>query len=90
MNDPPRRCFEAVDPKYVEAMKEAFQRVCDVLRLEGNTLDTELVVLRIVELANLGELDPERLCIGVLASLESPDSPAHAASILRPSNRPLR
>jgi hypothetical protein len=63
-----------VDPEHIEAMRAAFRRVCDVLQLNGNTEDplTELVVLKIVELAKAGELDPERLCIDVLAELETP------------------
>jgi hypothetical protein len=55
-----------------EAMSEAFRRVCDVLRLNGDAEDsiTELVITKIVERANAGESDPERLCIEVLAELE--------------------
>jgi hypothetical protein len=47
---------------------------CDVLQLNGNTEDplTELVVMKIVKLAKAGEVDPERLCIDVLADLEIP------------------
>jgi hypothetical protein len=63
----------AVDPERIEAMQAAFHRVCDVLQLHGNTDDlmTELVAMKIIELAKGGELDPERLCIAVLAELES-------------------
>jgi hypothetical protein len=44
-------------------MRAAFRRVCDVLRLNGNTEDplTEIIV----------ETDPERLCIDVLSELEA-------------------
>ena len=31
---------------------------------------TEIVVMKIVELANAGELDPERSCIALLADLD--------------------
>ena len=53
-------------------MSEAFRRVCDVLRLNGDVEDpvTELVIAKIVERANAGESDPERLCIDVLAEFE--------------------
>jgi hypothetical protein len=63
-----------VDPDHIEAMRAAFARVCDVLQLNGNTEDplTELVVLKIVKLAEAGEADPGRLCIDVLAELETP------------------
>jgi hypothetical protein len=66
-----------LDSEHIEAMRAAFDRVCDVLRLNGNTEDplTELVVLRIVELAKAGELDPERLCIGVLAEFQTSRGP---------------
>jgi hypothetical protein len=61
------------DPEHIEAMRAAFYRVCDVLQLDGDTHDplTELVVMKIVELARGGELDPERMCIDVLAELET-------------------
>jgi hypothetical protein len=60
------------DPDMMEAMRAAFYRVCDILRLSdhGDPL-TELVVLKIVELAKAGERDPEILCIDVLAALEA-------------------
>ena len=54
-----------------EAMSEAFRRVCEMLQLNGDAEDsmTELVLTKIVERANAGESDPERLCIEVLAEL---------------------
>jgi hypothetical protein len=58
----------------MEAMRAAFYRVCDILRLSGDREDplTEIVVEKIVELAKTGERDPEVLCIDVLAQLEMP------------------
>jgi hypothetical protein len=63
-----------VDPRHIEAMRAAFRRVCDLLQLDCGRDDpmTELVVTKIVELAKGGELDPGRLCIGVLAQLGTP------------------
>jgi hypothetical protein len=63
-----------VDPDHIEAMRSAFKRVCDTLQLDCDADDpmTEIVVSRIVELAKAGEHDPERLCIGLLAELETP------------------
>jgi hypothetical protein len=63
----------AVDPEQIEVMRAAFHRVCDVLQLNCGTDDrmTELVVMKIVQLARGGEMDPEQLCISVLAELES-------------------
>jgi hypothetical protein len=59
-----------VDPAHIEAMRTAFYRVCGVLQLErvGDPI-TELVALKIVDLAKAGELDPDRLCSGVLLEL---------------------
>lgn len=50
-----------VDPERIEAMRAAFHRVCDVLQLDCGTQDrmTERIVMKIVELAKTGELDPE-------------------------------
>jgi hypothetical protein len=61
-------------PQLLEAMRAAFDRVCDVLQLNGDREDplTELVVTKIVELAKAGELDPVRLRNDVLAELQAP------------------
>jgi hypothetical protein len=71
-----------IDPQHIEAMRAAFYRVCDILQLECNAGDpmTEIVVMKIVELAKAGELDPERLCIGVIAELESAPTGVAAGS----------
>jgi hypothetical protein len=60
-----------VDADLMEAMHDAFQRVCDILRLSGDRDDplTEIVVTKIVGLAKAGERDPEILCIDVLSQL---------------------
>jgi hypothetical protein len=52
------------DPSLMEAMRDAFKRVCAALQLNCGAEDpiTEVVVLKIVELAKAGETDPERLC----------------------------
>jgi len=49
--------------------------VCAALQLNCGSQDpiTEVVVLKIVELAKAGETGPERLCAGVLAGLETRD-----------------
>ena len=63
-----------IDPEHIEAMRAAFHRVCDALQLNCHADDpmTEIVVMKIVELAKAGERDPEVLCIDVLAQLEMP------------------
>jgi hypothetical protein len=69
-----------VDPEHIEAMRAAFRRVCDVLQLDCGRDDpmTELIVMKIVERAKAGELDPERLCIDVLAQLRPPQPSAES------------
>jgi hypothetical protein len=48
-----------IDPEHIEAMRAAFDRVCDILQLDCRPDDpmTEVVVTRIVERAKAGELD---------------------------------
>jgi hypothetical protein len=69
-----------LDPEHIEAMHDAFRRVCDTLQLECRPDDptTERVVMKIVELAKAGERDPEILCIDVLAQLETRTQPSRA------------
>jgi hypothetical protein len=56
-----------IDPEHTEAMQAAFHRICGILQLNSDADDpiTAMVVTKIV--AKAGELDPERLCIAVLA-----------------------
>ena len=63
-----------VDPSLMDAMRAAFNRVCDVLQLSCDREDplTEIVVTKIVELAKAGENDPDILCFAVLADLDMP------------------
>jgi hypothetical protein len=79
----------------MEAMRAAFCRVCDILRLPGERGDPlmEIVVEKIVELAKAGERDPEIMCIDVLAQLEmTAQSEARAPSEQAPhtDNRGVR
>jgi hypothetical protein len=62
------------DPTHVEAMRLAFRKVCDVMQLRCDVNDpaTDLIVMRIVEHAKAGELDPDRLCSQVLLELGNP------------------
>jgi hypothetical protein len=72
-----------IEPEHIEAMRAAFYRVCAILQLNGDRDDpmTEFVVIKIVELAKAGELDPGRLCIAVLADLDvAPPAGAAAGS----------
>jgi hypothetical protein len=72
-----------LDPDHIEAMHDAFRRLCDILLLECDQEDrlTEAVVLKIVELAKAGERDPDILCIDVLAQLETPASGVTSPSV---------
>jgi hypothetical protein len=62
------------NPEDIEAMRAALSRLCDVLQIEcdADRSLTEVLAQKIVRLAKAGELDPERLCIGVLAELDAP------------------
>jgi hypothetical protein len=77
-----------LDPEHIEAMHDAFRRVCDILQLSCDREDplTEIVVLKIMELAKSGQRDPEILCIDVLAELEAPSQGVAARSTPEPSN----
>ena len=62
-----------IRPEHIEAMRLAFQKVCEALELEckpGEPM-TELVVTKIIEHAKAGEIDPERLCRQVLLEISS-------------------
>jgi hypothetical protein len=65
-----------LDPEHIEAMWAAFRHVCDALQLDFGREDpmTEIVVMKIVELAKVGEYDPERVSERVLAELASSGS----------------
>jgi hypothetical protein len=80
-----------VDPQHIEAMRAAFNRVCDVLQLSCDREDplTELVVLKIIELAKAGERDPEALCFDVLAELGTPLQDAIPRSSPERAPRPM-
>jgi hypothetical protein len=60
-----------VDPAHIEAMRSAFRKVCDVLQLrcDANDPATDLIVMKIIEHAKAGELDPDRLCSRVLRDI---------------------
>jgi hypothetical protein len=60
-----------VDPAHIEAMRSAFRKVCDSLQLSCDANDpmTEIIVMKIIELAKAGEVDPGRICGRVLLEL---------------------
>jgi hypothetical protein len=52
-----------IDPAQTEAMRSAFHKLCDTLRLrcDGDDPMTEFIVTKIVALAKAGEHDASRL-----------------------------
>jgi hypothetical protein len=67
-----------LDPKRIETMRAAFNRVCDALLLRCDRDDpmTEVIVNKIVALAKDGEHDAHRLAELVLNDLADDGLPA--------------
>jgi hypothetical protein len=66
---PLREC-QPFEPELIEAMRLAFRKTCETLRLtDKDDVFTEIVAEKIVELAKTGESDPEQLCSQVLRVL---------------------
>jgi hypothetical protein len=77
-----------VEPNLVEMMRATFHRVCDALQIDGNTESplAEAVVIKIMQLAKTDEVDPDRLCIDVLAELRTGPGGAVDGGTGRPPN----
>jgi hypothetical protein len=62
--------FSAFDPEEIRCMTAAYEDALRVLQL-ANRQDpiTELVAKKIIEVAQLGERDPKRLCDNALTEL---------------------
>jgi hypothetical protein len=61
------------DPETIRVMGLAFEMALTGLRLtDRSDLANELVAQKIIALAKAGELDPERLCDGVLLEFRTP------------------
>jgi hypothetical protein len=60
-----------VEPEHLEAMRAAFNKVCDALSLKGDVEDsmTEVIVNKMVALGETGEHDADRLAQLVLTDL---------------------
>jgi DNA repair protein RadC len=67
-----RRSAPFFRPDQIEAMHKAFEQVRTRLRLTGAKAlpVAELVAIRIVELAQAGELDPDKLTEAVVAEFD--------------------
>lgn len=60
----------AWDPEVVAALTKAYHRATDQLRRDGYTdLVRDFIAKRILDSAQQGERDPERLCRSALAAL---------------------
>jgi hypothetical protein len=61
----------AFDPEHVQVMLTAFDGACAKLHLRKGDKLTDLVALKIVDLAKAGERDADRLLTLVLREFES-------------------
>ncbi len=60
------------EPEAIEHMTAAYEHALKILQLTDRTDPiTELVARKIIEIAEIGESDPDRLCERVLAALKS-------------------
>jgi hypothetical protein len=58
------------DQRRADAMNLAFKQACARLKMTGATPVIELVAVKIVELANAGESDPDRLTECAVATFQ--------------------
>ena len=62
---------KASEPEAIEHMTAAYEHALKVLQLTDRTDPiTELVARKIIEIAEVGERDPDRLCARALAALK--------------------
>ena len=62
--------YQAFDPQAIEALGAAYDKACQSLNDGGQAgLVRDVIAKRIIELAQSGERDPDRLCASALASL---------------------
>jgi hypothetical protein len=58
------------DPETTHVMAQAFERACVVLQSSSQPeLVREIIAKRIIEVAQPGERDPEKLCVRALKAL---------------------
>jgi hypothetical protein len=66
----PGRLIDSFEPEVVEAMRMAYRMACEALQLQDRVdAMTDDVAKKILELAEAGETDPDRLCTGALRRL---------------------
>jgi len=77
---------EAFGPDEIEVLTTAFEQALRALGLADRSAPaTEIVARRIIEFAQRGERDPDRLQERVLQSMSEPDGPAAATLIWNPT-----
>jgi hypothetical protein len=64
------RLIDSFEPEIGEAIRAAYRMACEALQLEDQ-IDalTDDIAKKILELAESGETDPDRLCAGALRTL---------------------
>jgi hypothetical protein len=75
------------DQRRAEAMNLAFRQACALLEMTGATPVIELVAVKIVELVNAGESDPDRLTESAVATFKGWMSSPSAPLLMRPPAR---
>ena len=68
----PFRKFDLA-PEHVEPLRAAFTKVCEALDLSCEPEDpaTDLVAMKIIEVAAQAQFDPDRICALVVAQLKT-------------------
>ncbi len=63
--------MSVLEPEQIMAMRSAFKKVSEALKLDYRPDDpmTDLIVSRITECVNDGEIDPDRICCQVLTEI---------------------
>ena len=66
----PGRLIDSFEPEVVEAMRTAHRMACEALQLKDQVdAVADLIAKKILELAEAGETDPDRLCAVALRRL---------------------
>ena len=66
----PGRLIDSFEPEVVEAMRTAHRMACEALQLKDQVdAIADLIARKILELAEAGETDPDRLCTVALRRL---------------------
>jgi hypothetical protein len=63
--------MSVLEPEQIKAMRSAFRKVSEALKFDYRPDDpiTDLIVAKITERVNDGEIDPDRICDQVLMEI---------------------